>query len=92
MLMICTGQRSDASFAHAVRSPVGVPSALLPLIRYFSIIRLNESSGSCSNNPGQVSQHDPQLTQVARSIITFTGTLLDYWCIVKPIQYRYLSN
>ena len=43
------------------------------------MIRLNESSGSCSNNFGHVSQHDPQLTQVARSIITFTGILLDYW-------------
>jgi hypothetical protein len=43
------------------------------------MILLNESSGSCSNNLGHVSQHDPQLTQVARSIITFTGIHLDYW-------------
>jgi hypothetical protein len=88
ILMICTGQRSEASCAHAVRSSVGVPSPILPLIRYFSMIRLNESSGSCSKNPGQVSQHEPQLTQLARSIITFTGILLDIWCIIKPIQYR----
>ena len=71
MLMICTGQRSDASCAQASRSSVGVPSAIFPLIRYFSMIRLNESTGSCSNNPGQASQHVPQLTQVARSIVTF---------------------
>jgi hypothetical protein len=77
ILMICTGQRSAASFAQGTRSSVGIPSAILPLIRYFSMIRLNESSGSCSNNPGQVSQQDPQLTQVARSIITFTDVLLD---------------
>jgi hypothetical protein len=72
ILMICTGQRSTASFAHGTRSSVGIPSAILPLIRNFSMIRLNESSGSCSNNPGQVSQQEPQLTHVARSIITFT--------------------
>jgi hypothetical protein len=56
------------------------------LIRYFSIIRLNRSSGSCSNNVGHVSQHDPQLTHVARSIITFTLIHLDYRFIVKPKQ------
>ena len=75
--MICTGQRSAASFAQGTRSSVGIPSAIFPLIRYFSMIRLNESSGSCSNNPVQVSQQDPQLTQVTRSIITFTDVLLD---------------
>ena len=73
--MICTGQRSKASCAHASRSSGKVPSAMLPSIRYFSMIRLNESSGSCSNNPGQVSQHEPQLTHVARSKINFTSVL-----------------
>jgi peptide methionine sulfoxide reductase MsrB len=58
---------------------------MLSLIRYFSMIRLNESSGSCSNNVGHVSQHEPQLTQVARSIITFTAIHPDYRFIVKPI-------
>jgi hypothetical protein len=76
ILIICTGQRSEASCAHASRSSGKVPSAMLPSIRYFSMIRLNESSGSCSNNPGQVSQHEPQLTHVARSIINFTSVLL----------------
>jgi hypothetical protein len=71
MAMIWTGQRSDASRAQASRSSVGVPSAILPSIRYFSTILLNESSGSSSNNPGHASQHEPQLTQVDRSIFTF---------------------
>jgi hypothetical protein len=52
------------------------------------MIRLNESSGSCSNNFGHVSQHDPQLTQVARSIITFTGIHLDYWLMGRGC-YKY---
>jgi hypothetical protein len=52
------------------------------------MIRLNESSGSCSNNFGHVSQHDPQLTQVARSIITFTGIHLAYWFMGKG-DYKY---
>ena len=43
MLMICTGQKSDASSAQAARSSLGVPSALLPFIRYFSMIRLHRS-------------------------------------------------
>lgn len=86
ILMICTGQRSAASRAQAARSSGGFPSAMLPLMRYFSIIWLNESSGSCSNNPGHASQHEPQLTQVMRSITTFTNILPDSWCIVIPKQ------
>ncbi len=71
MLIICTGQRSAASWAQPSRSGSGMPCAISPLSRNFSITWLNESSGFCSKNPGHASQQEPQLTQVERSILTF---------------------
>ena len=71
MLMIWTGQRSAASRAQDSSSAAGVPSAIFPSSRNFSMTRLNESSGSCSKKPGHASQQEPQLTQVDRSIVTF---------------------
>ncbi len=53
-----------------------MPCAISSLSRNFSITWLNESSGFCSKKPGQVSQQDPQLTHVERSILTFIGIRL----------------
>lgn len=72
MLMICTGQSSAASLVHSSSSADGIPSPMLPLLRNFSVIWLNESSGLSSKKSGQASQQDPQLTQVVRSMVTFT--------------------
>lgn len=69
--IICTGQRSAASRTQTSRSGVGWPSPIFPSSRYCSITWLNESSGFCSKKPGQVSQQEPQLTHVSRSILTF---------------------
>jgi hypothetical protein len=74
--MICTGQRSTASRVQSFRSAGGLPCPISPLNLNFSITWLNESSGFCSKKPGQVSQQDPQLMQVGRSMITFTIFLL----------------
>jgi hypothetical protein len=82
ILMIETGQRSTASRAHASSSLVIEPSAMLPLSRNFLIIWLKVSSGFSSNNPGQVSEHVPQLVQFARSIITF----------IKKLDYPYRNK
>jgi len=71
ILMICTGQRSTASRAQSFISAGGLPWAISPLNLNFSITWLNESSGFCSKKPGQVSQQDPQLMQLERSIMTF---------------------
>src|SRR5271157_3573230 len=60
----------------------GLPSATESPARYFSVIRLNESPGSCSKKPGQVSQHDPQLTQANRSIFT----IMDIFSVL--VHYR----
>ena len=74
MLIICTGQRSAAFRAQGSSSAGGRPSPVFPSRRYCSTTWLNESSGFCSKNPGQVSQQEPQLTHVPRSILTFMVT------------------
>lgn len=51
---------------------------MLPLLRNFPVIWLNESSGFSSNNPGHAPRQDPQLTQVTRSIVTFMNITADH--------------
>jgi hypothetical protein len=51
MLMICAGRDQMLPAPEQQESSVIVPSAILPLLEFF-YNRLNESIGSCSNNPG----------------------------------------